>query len=415
MRWRPPPRRPARAATRRRSLSSRSAGTPPWPGACWPRACAPRTAGRAPWSRGARPRYGSGRADAEAARSSWRSPPPWRSRASRAFSSPRAPTASTGRPTRPGRASTAGPWHARGRAASTRRPRSPRPTATRCSTRPGTSSAPDPRAPTSPIWWWRSAPRAKGAGAMRALAGNVSELFVSFQGEGVHAGRRQLFARLGGCPLRCRYCDEPESLVPVAECRILGPDGMRRRANPFSPAALDAEVTALAAAAPPLHAIAVTGGEPLAQADFLASWLALRTNTLPVLLETAGILPARLPRVLPWVAIVSFDVKCPSNTGERARWDEHDACFRMAVAAGRAVYVKMPVDEGTAPAEVERGARLVAEAAPGAPLFLTPLTEPTTPRLTIGAGTLERLHALASRVHPDVRVLPQLHKVLGIP
>src|SRR2546428_171575 len=97
---------------------------------------------------------------------------------------------------------------------------------------------------------------------MRVLAGNVSELFVSFQGEGVHAGRRQLFARLGGCPLRCRYCDEPESLVPVAECRILGPDGMRRRANPFSPAALDAEVTALAAAAPPLHAIAVTGGEP---------------------------------------------------------------------------------------------------------------------------------------------------------
>src|SRR5439155_55492 len=50
-----------------------------------------------------------------------------------------------------------------GRAASTRQPRSPRPTATRCSTRPATSSAPDPRAPTSPIWWWRSAPRAKSA------------------------------------------------------------------------------------------------------------------------------------------------------------------------------------------------------------------------------------------------------------
>src|SRR5207253_3040435 len=311
MRWRPPRGRPARAATRRRSLSSRSAGTPPWPGACWPRACAPRTAGGAPWSRGARPRCGSGRADTGAARSSWRSPRPWRSRVSRAFSAPPAPTASTGRPTRPRHASTAGPWHARGRAASTPRPRSPRPTATRCSTRPGTSSAPDPRAPTSPIWWWRSAPRAKGASAMRVLAGNVSELFVSFQGEGVHAGRRQLFARLGGCPLRCRYCDEPESLVPVAVCRILGPDGMRRRANPFSPTAL--------------------------------------------------------------------------------------------------------VAEGTAPEEVERGARLVTEAAPGAPLFLTPLTEPTTPRLTIGAGTLERLHALASRVHPDVRVLPQLHKVLGIP
>src|SRR5439155_1647250 len=112
--------------------------------------------------------------------------------------------------------------------------------------------------------------------------------------------------RLGGCPLRCRYCDTPGSLVPVPECRILGPDGERRRANPFTPVELEAEVQALVAAAPPLAALAVTGGEPLAQTDFLAAW-------------------------------------------------------------------------------------------PG-----------------ISAATLERLHALASRRHPDVRVMPQLHKVLGI-
>ena len=249
---------------------------------------------------------------------------------------------------------------------------------------------------------------------MRAEAGNVSEIFVSFQGEGLHAGRRHLFVRLAGCPLRCRYCDTPESLVAVDECRILGPDGARRRPNPFSPGDLDRAVGELVAVAPALHAIAVTGGEPLAQADFLAAWLAIRESTLPVLLETAGILPARLRRVLPWVSIVSFDVKCPSNTGERARWDEHEACLAEASASGCEVYVKMPVDDGTALEEVERGARLVAAAAPGAPLFLTPLTEPATPRLTIGAAGLERLHAVASAVHDDVRVLPQLHKVLGI-
>ena len=249
---------------------------------------------------------------------------------------------------------------------------------------------------------------------MRAEAGNVSELFVSFQGEGLHAGRRQLFVRLGGCPLRCRYCDTPESLVPVPECRILGPDGEERRRNPLSPAALDEIVSRLAGVAPPLHAIAVTGGEPLLQADFLVAWLALRTTTLPVLLETAGILPARLRRVLPWTAIVSLDLKCPSNTGERARWEEHEDCLAAAVAAGREVYVKMPVDEATRPDEVARGAALVARVAPAVPLFLTPLTEPDTPTLTVGPGALERFQALASRAHADVRVLPQLHKVLGI-
>jgi organic radical activating enzyme len=249
---------------------------------------------------------------------------------------------------------------------------------------------------------------------MPAGQGNVSELFVSFQGEGLHAGRRQLFVRLGGCPLRCRYCDTPESLVPVPECRILGPDGTRRRANPLDVAMLGEEVEALAAAAPPLHALAVTGGEPLQQVEFLAAWLGGRPAGPPVLLETAGIWPERLERLLPWVAIVSLDVKCPSNTGERARWDEHAACLRVATEAGRDVYVKMPVDEHTALDEVERGARLVAEVDARVPLFLTPLTEPASTRLTVAGATLERLHALASRVHPDVRVLPQLHKVLGI-
>jgi organic radical activating enzyme len=74
----------------------------------------------------------------------------------------------------------------------------------------------------------------------------------------------------------------------------------------------------------------------------------------------------------------------------------------------------MPVDETTASDDVERGARLLAAIAPGAPLFLTPLSEPDTPRLTVGAATLDRFHRLASALHPDVRVLPQLHKILGI-
>jgi len=85
-------------------------------------------------------------------------------------------------------------------------------------------------------------------------AGHVSEIFVSFQGEGPHAGRRHLFVRLGGCPLRCRYCDTPESLVPTSECRVLGPDGVRRLSNPFAPSDLDAEVRGLAALAKALGA-----------------------------------------------------------------------------------------------------------------------------------------------------------------
>jgi organic radical activating enzyme len=75
----------------------------------------------------------------------------------------------------------------------------------------------------------------------------------------------------------------------------------------------------------------------------------------------------------------------------------------------------MPVDDATAVDEVERGARLVADAGPDVALFLTPLTEPAGTRPTIDTHELERLHAVASRHVRDVRVLPQLHKVLGVP
>src|SRR5262245_20149293 len=236
---------------------------------------------------------------------------------------------------------------------------------------------------------------------MPARTANVSELFVSFQGEGLHAGRRQLFVRFAGCPLRCRWCDTPESLVPVGQCTVFGVDGAHVLPNPLSFESLEREVAGLRATSPPLDAVAVTGGEPLAQAEFLVTWLGRRAGTLPVLLETAGILPGRLARVLPFVSCVSLDFKCPSNTGERARWEEHEACLRLSVEAGCEVYVKMPVDETTAPDEVEHGARLAARVGPAAPLFLTPLTSPQGSALQIGPTRLERLHALASRLHPD--------------
>jgi 7-carboxy-7-deazaguanine synthase len=251
--------------------------------------------------------------------------------------------------------------------------------------------------------------------AMRARGGTVSEIFVSFQGEGLHAGRRQLFVRLAGCPLRCCWCDTPESLVPVAACRVLGPDGAETRPNPLSAAALAGTVARVRAPAGPLHALAVTGGEPLAQTDFLVEWLGTHPPGLPVLLETAGVLPHRLARVLPLVAIVSLDVKLPSNSGERPLWDEHAVCLAAASAAGCEVYAKMPVDERTDAEDVARGARLVAAAAPGATLYLTPITGVSDGRLAVEPATLARLHAVAAGEHPDVRVLPQLHKVLGIP
>jgi len=245
-------------------------------------------------------------------------------------------------------------------------------------------------------------------------AGNLSEIFVSLQGEGLHAGRRHLFVRFGGCPLRCRYCDTPESLTPVATCRVRAGEIERRLPNPVEVETLAEEVRRFERDAAPLHALAITGGEPLAQAGFLETWLGAYRPRLPILLETAGVFPERLERVLPGIDVVSLDFKCPSNTGERSRWDEHEACVVAVRRAGREVYVKMPVDETTDEADVARGAALLARLAPEVPLFLTPITEPAGTALEIGAATLVRFQHLAASRHADTRVSPQLHKVIGI-
>jgi 7-carboxy-7-deazaguanine synthase len=241
--------------------------------------------------------------------------------------------------------------------------------------------------------------------------GYLSEIFVSFQGEGVHAGRRQLFIRLGGCNLRCRYCDTPDSLERKARWRLVrSRDDVFEEANPVSVEGVLSRVRALLESERPVDGVALTGGEPLLQAEFLALLLSGDTLPHPRLLETNGMLPDRLEVVLPGVDVVSMDIKIPSNSGEPGFWAAH-ARF-LALARGR-VYVKILIDPGTALIEVEEAARLVRARAPETPVFLQPITTPKgvvplSHRALVDAFEVVRGHLR------DVRVLPQTHRMLGV-
>jgi len=161
---------------------------------------------------------------------------------------------------------------------------------------------------------------------------------------------------------------------------------------------------------PPVDGVAVTGGEPLLQSEFVRDLLAASDIPHPRLLETNGTLPERLLSVLPWVDLVSMDIKLPSNSGQASLWETHAQFLRNA--AGK-LYVKIPVDGGTDPEEVRCAVAMTASSDPGATLFLQPITTPEG-RTTIDLGRLEVFFVLARRHLKDVRVLPQLHKVLGV-
>jgi organic radical activating enzyme len=244
------------------------------------------------------------------------------------------------------------------------------------------------------------------------IHGYLSEVFVSFQGEGLYVGRRHLFIRMGGCNLRCRYCDTPDSLERVSHFRVQYLGGSAEEVdNPISSAELLTKLGAFLNCGLPVDGVALTGGEPLLQADFLAELLADERLPHPRLLETSGLLPAKLKLVLPCVDVVSMDIKLPSNTGERGFWEEHERF--LALARGK-VYVKVLVDEETAPSELDQAADLVRRMAPEAPVFLQPIAD-AQGRIR---GDLQRLSEQFARMRMrriDVRVLPQMHKVLHIP
>lgn len=244
-----------------------------------------------------------------------------------------------------------------------------------------------------------------------SLTGYLTEAFVSFQGEGAQAGRRQLFIRFAGCNLRCRYCDTPGSLQRGAHFRLhRAGEPVDEVPNPVTASDLLAHVAPMVEAEGPIDGVALTGGEPLLQAEFLAQLLSGGRLAGPRLLETGGVLPDRLAVVLPWIDVVSMDIKLPSNTGEPAFWDAH-ARF-LGLARGKA-YVKIPVDAGTLVAEVEQAAQLVRSTAPETSVFLQPISaagaciDTSPPHLTA-------FFRAARRHIDDVRVLPQSHKALGI-
>ncbi len=246
------------------------------------------------------------------------------------------------------------------------------------------------------------------------MSGYLSEIFVSFQGEGAQVGERHLFVRFAGCNLRCRYCDTPYSLDrhPTWQAHDPATGKTSTLANPVSPEELLRLVAHFQNQDPSIQMMAVTGGEPLLQAKFLREVLIGRELDLPVLLETNGVLPQQLVAILPGVHVISMDIKLPSNSGERPFWDEHRAF--LEIAKSRKCYVKVLVDRTTDPGEVEHAARIVSQVAPEVLLFLQPIVD-AQGHVCADGETLVTLFLAARRQHEHVRVLPQVHKLLGIP
>lgn len=243
------------------------------------------------------------------------------------------------------------------------------------------------------------------------MESNIIEIFSSVQGEGKYAGCRQVFLRFEGCNLNCRYCDTEMEPGAHSICQVESEAGARRFAgwpNPMTSGQVSAILEKMLSEVPH-QAVSLTGGEPLLHSGFIheiASGIRKRTK---VFLETNGSLPKALASILDDVDIISMDIKMPSILG-RAIWEEHRNF--MEIARDKELYVKMVISGETREDEFHQAVRLMAGTAPKALCVL----QPVTPHGGCGAASPKKIldfQAYALQYLPDVRVIPQTHKMMG--
>jgi len=130
---------------------------------------------------------------------------------------------------------------------------------------------------------------------------NLSEIFLSIQGESTYAGLPCIFIRFAGCNLRCSYCDSEFSYEGEIE---QSPVSILKKIGEFQPVKL----------------VEITGGEPLLQEEVNELFRLLIENNYTVLLETNGSMNLRN---IPDEIVKIVDIKCPGSGQEDSFLEEN--------------------------------------------------------------------------------------------
>lgn len=223
----------------------------------------------------------------------------------------------------------------------------------------------------------------------------ISEIFKSIQGEGIYLGVLQVFVRFFGCQLACKMCDTPQG---------------KDLSYGFKEYALNDLLSEVSDMARDIHSVSLSGGEPLEQKDFLIQFLPrLKKKGLKTYLETNGVLPQNLKDVISSIDIIAMDMKLPSATGQKPFWEEH-ASF-LDIAKQKEVFIKSVVTLGVDLKDVAHAAKLASKTNRGIVFILQPNYFELSPALL---EKCRQAHQTALQHLDDVRIIPQLHKHLGI-
>lgn len=242
------------------------------------------------------------------------------------------------------------------------------------------------------------------------VEGNLVEIFDSIQGESSMVGYRQLFLRLGGCNLDCEYCDTPQARREVPRCRVEIADTRMDLDNPLTVGRLLELLQSMVERYH--HSLVITGGEPMMQAGFLMELLPrLRRGGHRLFLETNATMPEEMGELAPNLEWVAADIKLSSCTGEPDRFEANREFLQLCDSPE--IIVKIVVTCGIDREEFATAVEMVAEVDEEATLVIQPVTM-LEAASRVPPRVLLELQEMAAGLVRDVRVIPQVHPLLGI-
>ncbi|MGI0038274.1 MAG: 7-carboxy-7-deazaguanine synthase QueE [Nitrososphaera sp.] len=231
----------------------------------------------------------------------------------------------------------------------------------------------------------------------------LSEIFTSIEGEGVLFGTKTMFVRLAGCPLNCHWCDTPYA-IPMDS------------GGNFS----TSEVKEMIAGEllPNTYKVNFTGGEPLVQHEAVIELAKfVKEKGVRTYLESACYDSVRFAKVLPYIDIVKIEFKMRDSRAVDGKnyptlLKNELECLKLAVAAGKNPYIKIVVTNSTDEGELKDLVKKVFAAVKERDVagFII------QPSHSVDEPLLDRLFAFYDAIYPyyeQVRVVPQLHKIIG--
>lgn len=220
----------------------------------------------------------------------------------------------------------------------------------------------------------------------------IREIFSSIQGEGPYIGVKQLFIRFCGCNLNCDYCDTQG--LENEDSLEFTPEELRDYIEDFDLKSV--------------HSIALTGGEPLIWAEFLVEFLPMLKNK--IYLETNSTLKNSLEKIIDFVDVISADIKLPSSTGAESSFAFHDEFFKTAQKYNKDIFAKIVFDENILDDEISHCIKLAEKYS--LPLILQPKT--VEDKVSVEQEVLFDVHSRFLAHHLNTRIIPQVHKFLGV-